>query len=136
MLIRRLGGGVGGIKAGLGVLEYTFCRQGWRCFCHDTLAIGHFVSSQAGWRWSDGDDDGAGVGSASSRHGGRAFHDENGRNFGRGGQRVTPPQGRGGCFRNRAVDAKWPENPNTLNISYIFKPNPLIFRSMSPHVEI
>jgi len=39
MLIRRLGGGFGGIKAGLGVLESTFCRQGWRSFWHDTLSF-------------------------------------------------------------------------------------------------
>jgi hypothetical protein len=120
MPIRRLGGGFGGVKAGLGVLGYTFGRQGWRYFCRDTLSIGHFVSSQAGGRGSDGNDDGRGSGSASTRHRGRAFYDENGRNFGRGGLKVTPPQGRGGCFRNRAVDAKWPENPNTLNISYLF----------------
>jgi hypothetical protein len=103
------------------------------CLC----LVSRSLCQQSGrGRGLDGNDDGAGVGSSSGRHGGRAFHDENGRNFGRGGLRVTPPQGRGGCFRNRAVDAKWPENPNTLNISYIFKPNPLIFRSMSPHVEI
>jgi hypothetical protein len=120
MPIRTHGGGFGGIKAGLGVLGYTLGRQGWRSFCRDTLSIGHFVSSQAGGRGSDGDDDEAGSGSASKRHRGRASRDEIGRNFGRGGPKVTPPQGRGGCFRNRAVDAKWPENPNTLNISYLF----------------